>query len=138
MELSPVIHEVIHIYIHINSPIVLVIDDYDQFSILTKNPLNDLKEFMLQARDLHLHIIMAGAPADLTRSEALLQQVRACRMGVVLGGDPADQPLLGVRMSDMPPGRGYIVRRNQKYLVQVANLSPGTMLLWIGRLIQAA
>ncbi len=119
------------------TPIVLLIDDYDQLSILMKNPLNDLKEFMLQARDLHLHIIVAGASGDLTRSDALLQQVRACRMGVVLGGDPADQPLLGVRMSDMPAGRGYIVRRNQKYFAQVANLPPGTMLLWTERLIQA-
>ncbi len=119
------------------TPIVLVIDDYDQFSILSRNPFNDLKEFMLQARDLRFHIIVAGAPADLTKGEALLQQVRACRKGVVLGGDPADQPLLGVRMSDQPPGRGYVVRRNKKYLVQIANLPPADILPWVGRLVQA-
>jgi S-DNA-T family DNA segregation ATPase FtsK/SpoIIIE len=119
------------------APIVLVIDDYEQFTALLKNPLNDLKEFLLQARDLRLHIIVAGMPADLTRGETLLQQIRAGRMGVVLGSDPQDAPLLGVRMSDMPPGRGYVVRRNKRYLVQVAHLDPKTMLPWLARLRQS-
>ncbi|HLX41298.1 MAG TPA: FtsK/SpoIIIE domain-containing protein [Ktedonobacteraceae bacterium] len=118
-------------------PVVLVIDDYDQFSILSKNPLLDLKEFLLQARDLRLHIIVAGAPSDLSRSDALLQQVRACRLGLILGGDPQDQPLLGVRISDMSPGRGTVVRRNQRYLVQVAHLDTKTMTPWLARLRQS-
>lgn len=119
------------------APIVLVIDDYEQFTALLKNPLNDLKEFLLQARDLRLHIIVAGMPGDLTRGDPLLQQVRAGRMGVVLGSDPQDAPLLGVRMSDMPPGRGYVVRRNKRYLVQVAHLDPKTILPWLTRLRQS-
>ena len=119
------------------APIVLVIDDYEQFTALLKNPLNDLKEFLLQARDLRLHIIVAGAPADLMKGDALLQQVRVGRMGIVLGGDPQDSPLLGVRMSDLPPGRGYVVRRNKRYLVQVAHLDPKTMLPWLARLRQS-
>ena len=117
-----------------DAPLVLVIDDYEQFSALTRNPLNDLKEFMLQARDLRFHIIVAGASSDLNKSDALLQQVRACRLGVVLGGDPQDQPLLGVRISDMPPGRGYLVKRNKRYLVQVAHLDPRTLTAWLARL----
>lgn len=117
-----------------DAPLVLVIDDYEQFSALTKNPLNDLKEFLLQARDLRFHIIVAGASNDLNKSDALLQQVRACRMGIVLGGDPQDQPLLGVRMSDLPPGRGYLVKRNKRYLVQVAHLDPRTLAAWLTRL----
>ncbi len=104
-------------------PLLLMIDDYDQLGILTKNPLNDLKEFLLQARDLHLHIIIAGTPADLGRSDMLLQQVRACRMGVVLGGDANDPPLLGVRLSDLPPGRGYLVRRNTRSLAQFGHVT---------------
>ncbi len=104
-------------------PILLVIDDYDQLTALTKNPLNDLKEFWLQARDLRLHILIAGSPADLGRSDPLLTQIRAGRLGVVLGGDPGDQQVLGVRMADMPPGRGYLVRRNTRYLVQFAHVS---------------
>ncbi|MGH2482151.1 MAG: hypothetical protein ACRDHW_21075, partial [Ktedonobacteraceae bacterium] len=70
------------------APIVLVIDDYEQFTALLRNPLNDLKEFFLQARDLRLHIIVAGSPSDLSKCDALLQQVRVCRMGVVMGADP--------------------------------------------------
>ncbi|MEO8973505.1 MAG: type VII secretion protein EssC [Ktedonobacteraceae bacterium] len=118
-------------------PVVLVIDDYDQFSILSKNPLLDLKEFLLQARDLRLHIIVAGAPSDLSRSDALLQPVRACRMGLILGGDPQDQPMLGVRITDLPPGRGYVVRRNQRFLVQVAHFDSKTMAPWLTQLKQS-
>jgi len=118
-------------------PIVLIIDDYEQFSVLTKNPLNDLKEFMLQARDLRLHIIVTGGPGDVSRGDTLLQQVRACRMGVILGADPQEPAVLGVRMSDLPPGRGYIVQRNKRYLVQVAHFDTKTMLPWLNRLRQS-
>lgn len=51
----------------------------------------------------------------------MLQQGRSCRVGMILGGDPNDLPLLGVRISDFPPGRGHLVRRNRRYLVQVAH-----------------
>jgi S-DNA-T family DNA segregation ATPase FtsK/SpoIIIE len=117
-------------------PIVLVVDDYEQFSILTRNPLHDLKEFMLQARDLHFHMIVAGTSNDLNKTDALLQQVRVGRLGVVLGGDPQDQALLGVRMSDLPPGRGYLVKRNKRYLVQFAHCEPKAIGQWLGRLKQ--
>ncbi len=106
------------------APIVLIIDDFDLLNILAKNPLNDLKEFLLRARDLRFHVIVAGSPNDLARPDALLQQVRSCRVGMILGGDPNDSPLLGVRMSDFPPGRGQLVRRNRRYLVQTAHAEP--------------
>ncbi len=112
-------------------PMLLIIDDYDQLSILTKNPLNDLKEFLLQARDLHLHIIVTGTSGDLGRSDMLLQQVRACRMGIVLGGDPNDPQLLGVRLGDLPPGRGYLVRRNARSLVQFGHVNIQSHLQWL-------
>ena len=115
-------------------PILLVIDDYDQLSALSVNPINGLKEFMLQARDLHFHLIVSGMPNDLARSDPLLQQVRTCRVGIILGSDPADQSLLGVRMSDLPPGRGYLVKRNQRFLVQIAHLEADEMLPWVVRL----
>ena len=51
----------------------------------------------------------------------MLQQGRSCRVGMILGGDPNDLPLLGVRISDFPPGRGQLVHRNRRYLVQVAH-----------------
>lgn len=116
------------------APIVLVIDDYEQITALARNPLNDLKDFLLQARNLHLHVIVAGQPADLMRGDALLTQVKGCRQGVVLAGDPSDSPVLGVRMGEMLPGRSNLVRRNQRSLVQVAHLAPDTILPWVNRL----
>ena len=115
-------------------PIVLVIDDYDQLGSLSRNPLLDLREFLLQARDLGLYIIITGTPGDITRSDVVLQQVRACRLGMILGADPSEPQILGVRMSDLPPGRGYLVRRNQRRLMQVAHLAPALMPSWIARL----
>jgi S-DNA-T family DNA segregation ATPase FtsK/SpoIIIE len=113
------------------SPILLIIDDFDQLQALIKNPLNDLKEFWLQARDLGLHILIAGSSGDLGRSDPLLTQVRAGRLGVVLGSDPNESPILGVRMSDMPPGRGYLVRRNTRYLAQFAHVPPEALSTWV-------
>ncbi|HEV2660145.1 MAG TPA: FtsK/SpoIIIE domain-containing protein, partial [Ktedonobacteraceae bacterium] len=118
-------------------PIIIAIDDYEQLAALARNPLLDLREFLLQARDLNLHIIVTGSPADIMRSDALLQQVRACRHGLILGADPNDQQILGVRMSDLPPGRGHLVRRNQRNLIQVAHLATSNMLPWLTRLVQA-
>jgi DNA segregation ATPase FtsK/SpoIIIE, S-DNA-T family len=118
------------------SPIVLAIDDYDQFSALIKNPLDELRDIMLQARDLGLHIVIAGTPGDFAKSDLLIRQVRACRMGIVLGSDPSESPVLGVRMSDLPPGRGYLVRGKQRTLFQVAHLAPETILPWVKRLCE--
>ncbi len=109
-------------------PIVLVIDDYEMLNILAQNPLNNLKEFLLRARDLRFHIIVAGSPNDFARFDALLQQVNSCRIGMILGGDPNDLPVLGVRMSDFPPGRGHLVHRNRRYLVQVAHVEAKEMI----------
>ncbi len=119
------------------TPIVLAIDDYDQLSSMLKNPILDLKEFFLQARDLHLHIIVAGQPGDFSRNDQLLTQVKACRVGVVLGGDPNDPQTLGVRISDLPVGRGYLVRRNQRTLVQVAHAAPSTLNTWVNRMLHS-
>ena len=119
-------------------PLVLVIDDYDQLAVLLKNPLSDLREFMAQARDLHFHIIVAGAPSDVMKSDAVLSPVRTGRIGIVLGADPNEQQVFGVRMSDMSAGRGYLVRRNQRYLTQFAYLAPEETSSWVSRLSQAA
>ncbi|HZS77484.1 MAG TPA: type VII secretion protein EssC [Ktedonobacteraceae bacterium] len=119
-------------------PLLLMIDDYDQLNALMKNPINDLKEFLLQSRDLGLHTLVAGMPGDLNRSDPLLTQVRAGRAGIILGGDPADQAVLGVRMADLPPGRGYLVRRHQRNLVQFAYLPPESIPARVKGLVQAA
>jgi DNA segregation ATPase FtsK/SpoIIIE, S-DNA-T family len=115
-------------------PIVLVIDDYEQLGALSRNPLLDLREFLLQARDLGLYIIVVSSPSDIMRGDVVIQQIRACRLGVILGADPNEPQVLGVRMSDLPPGRGYLVRRNQRRLMQVAHLAPNLMSDWIARL----
>lgn len=119
-------------------PILLIIDDYEQLNALSRNPINDLKEYLLQSRDLRLHILVAGSSSDLGRTDPLLTQVRAGRLGIVLGADPNDVPVLGVRMSDMPPGRGFLVHRGRRNLVQFAHLTQEVMLLNVKNLARSA
>jgi type VII secretion EssC-like protein len=118
------------------APIILMIDDYEQINALMRNPLNDLKEFLLQSRDLRLHLIVAGTPSDLNRSDPITQQCRMFRTGIILGSDATDPQLLGVRMGDHPPGRGHLVRRNQRSVVQIAYLALDMLPHWIHRLAQ--
>jgi hypothetical protein len=75
-------------------------------------------------------------PGDLSRSDPLLQQCRLGRSGIVLGGDPLDPQLLGVRITDLPAGRGYLVRRNQRNLTQIAYLEPEKKAQWVRRFSQ--
>jgi S-DNA-T family DNA segregation ATPase FtsK/SpoIIIE len=116
-------------------PIVLIMDDYELIASLPRNPGNDLKDVARQARDIGLHIIMAGSINDLGRSfDALAQQAKAGRSGIVLGGDPQDAAILGVRIADLPPGRGYFVQRNSRNLMQAAFLEPEAVPVWMAQI----
>ena len=37
-------------------------------------------------------------------------------------------------MSDLPIGRGQLVRRNRRYLVQIAYMEPAALLPWVQRM----
>jgi S-DNA-T family DNA segregation ATPase FtsK/SpoIIIE len=116
-------------------PIVLVIDDYELTSALPKNPGSELKDVARQARDIGLHAIIAGGINDLGRGfDGLVQQARAGRSGIVLGGDPQDNAILGVRILDLPPGRGYFVQRNSRNLMQAAFLEPEAVPVWMAQI----
>ncbi|HEY7128003.1 MAG TPA: type VII secretion protein EssC [Ktedonobacterales bacterium] len=116
-------------------PIVLILDDYELITALPKNPGNELKDVVRQARDIGLHAIIAGSIADLGRGfDPLAQQAKAGRSGIVLGGDPQDAAILGVRIVDLPPGRGFFVQRNSRNLMQAAFLEPEAVAVWMAQI----
>ncbi|HEU5366866.1 MAG TPA: hypothetical protein VFU69_00315, partial [Ktedonobacterales bacterium] len=88
-----------------------------------------------QARDLGLHVVLAGSINDLGKSfDPLAQQAKAERAGVVLSGDPQENPILGVKLADLLPGRGFFVQRNSRNLMQAGFLEPEAVPVWMAQI----
>ncbi len=107
----------------------VLVDDYELVSTAGRNPLAVLLEFLPQARDIGLHVIVARGTGGASRAlfEPMLQRIRELGSpGVVLSGDKDEGALLGdVKPSQQPPGRGTLVRRRHAAsLVQVTWTPP--------------
>jgi DNA segregation ATPase FtsK/SpoIIIE, S-DNA-T family len=105
--------------------IYVVIDDYDLVATDRSNPLMPLLEFLPQARDLGLHLVVARRSGGAARAlfEPLLAGLRdAGCMALLMSGSPDEGLSIGsVRQSPMPPGRGTLInRQGNSQLVQVA------------------
>jgi S-DNA-T family DNA segregation ATPase FtsK/SpoIIIE len=103
----------------------VVVDDYDMVGG-RQSPLAPLADFVPQAREIGLHIVLARRVAGLSRSlmsEPLFTQVKELGAdGLVLSGDPREGVILGdQRAAQRVPGRGMLVRRKHpEALIQVA------------------
>jgi S-DNA-T family DNA segregation ATPase FtsK/SpoIIIE len=105
--------------------IYLVIDDYDLVVTAASNPLAPLLQFVPQARDLGLHLVVARRSSGAARAmfEPLLAGLRdAGCMALLMSGSSDDGLVLGsIRQSSMPPGRGTLItRQGDSRLVQVS------------------
>lgn len=102
---------------------IVIVDDYDWVVPAmgaAANPLAPLLEYILQGRDIGLHLLLARRVGGASRSafEPLLQRLREMGTpGLILNGDAQEGPLiLHQRAGSLPVGRGYLVRRNHKTL----------------------
>ncbi|MGH3753963.1 MAG: type VII secretion protein EccCa [Pseudonocardiaceae bacterium] len=108
----------------------ILVDDYDLVATQGgANPLAPLLEFLAQAKDVGLHLIVARRSGGAARAlyEPVIARLRELSTpGIVLSGSPDEGPLLGnVKPSPMPPGRGTLIgRKAGQQLVQVAWVSP--------------
>ncbi|MFF0150125.1 type VII secretion protein EccCa [Micromonospora sp. NPDC005203] len=107
----------------------VLVDDYDLVSSAGSNPLTPLLEFLPQARDIGLHLIIARRTGGASRAlyEPVLMRLREISTpGIVMSGNRDEGVLLGtVRPGPLPPGRGWLVtRREGTRLVQLVNLPP--------------
>ncbi|WP_019870634.1 type VII secretion protein EccC [Salinispora oceanensis] len=105
----------------------LLVDDYDLVAGAGSNPLMPLLEFLPQARDIGLHLIIARRTGGASRAlyEPVLMRLREISTpGIVMSGNRDEGVLLGtVRPGPLPPGRGWLVtRREGTRLVQLVNL----------------
>lgn len=103
----------------------LFIDDYESLVTAAGNPLSPLITHIEQARDVGFHVVIARKVAGVARSsfEPVFQRLRESGSpGLIMNGDRMEGPLLGTQKAEtLPPGRGYLVRRNQRtMLIQVA------------------
>jgi S-DNA-T family DNA segregation ATPase FtsK/SpoIIIE len=107
----------------------LLVDDYDLVATQSGNPLAPLAQFVPQARDIGLHLIIARRTGGASRAlyEAVLQRMRdIATPGIQLSGSREEGALIGdVKPSPQPPGRGYLItRRSGAMLVQLAWAPP--------------
>ncbi|PWK13519.1 type VII secretion protein EccCa [Tumebacillus permanentifrigoris] len=95
----------------------LILDDYDMVSAAMGNPITGLADYLLQARDIGFHTVLARRVGGSSRSfDQFPQRLKEMSApGIILAGDPNEGMILGnQRAALLPPGRGYLVRRNQK------------------------
>jgi S-DNA-T family DNA segregation ATPase FtsK/SpoIIIE len=111
------------------SDLFVLVDDYDLVSG-TRNPLLALSEFLPQARDVGLHVILARSAGGAGRAmfDPVIQRLREMgSAGLIMSGSRDEGALLGgIRPAAQPCGRGFLVgRRSGSRLVQVALLGDG-------------
>jgi S-DNA-T family DNA segregation ATPase FtsK/SpoIIIE len=115
--------------------VYVLVDDYDLVAApggapgAGGNPLLPLLEFLPQAKDVGLHLVVARRTGGAARAvfEPLIARLRELAVpGLLMSGSPDEGPLLdGVKPGPLPPGRGLLLtRRAGRRRVQVALLEP--------------
>lgn len=103
----------------------VLVDDYDLVAASMSNPLLSLVQYLPQARDIGLHVVLTRASGGAGRGlyEPVVQRLRELGSpGVVMSGNKDEGILLGtVKLQALAPGRGTLVsRRNGSSFMQVA------------------
>ncbi|MBX6354599.1 MAG: type VII secretion protein EccCa [Micromonosporaceae bacterium] len=107
----------------------VLVDDYDLVATGPNNPLLPLLEYLPQARDIGLHLVITRRSGGAGRAmfEPVIQRLRELSSpGLVMSGNKDEGALLGnVRPAPLPPGRGFLVTRKEGVrLIQTAYLPP--------------
>ena len=107
----------------------ILVDDYDLVATGPANPLRALEEYLPQARDVGLHLVLTRRSGGASRAlyEPIIQRLRELSSpGLVMSGDKEEGALIGnVRPGPLPPGRGRLVTRKEGVrLIQLAHLPP--------------
>jgi S-DNA-T family DNA segregation ATPase FtsK/SpoIIIE len=111
--------------------VYVLVDDYDLVAPGggSANPLLPLVEFLAQAKDVGLHLVVARRCGGAARAlyDPVLGRLRELAApGLVMNGSPDEGALLGnTKPASEPPGRGVLVdRRRSARRVQLAWLAP--------------
>jgi S-DNA-T family DNA segregation ATPase FtsK/SpoIIIE len=103
----------------------LLVDDYDLVSGAAGNPLAPLLDFLAQARDIGLHLIITRRVGGAGRAmfDPIIGRIRELASpGILMNGPKEEGPLFGdVRPQPLPAGRALLITRREKTrLVQLA------------------
>jgi S-DNA-T family DNA segregation ATPase FtsK/SpoIIIE len=109
--------------------VYLLVDDYDLVATPAGTPLQPLLEFLPQAKDVGLHLVLARRSGGAGRAlfEPVISRLRELAAPTLIGSGSPDEGALaeGVKPTQLPPGRGTLVgRRGECRRIQVAWLPP--------------
>jgi S-DNA-T family DNA segregation ATPase FtsK/SpoIIIE len=105
----------------------LLIDDYDLVASSANSPLQPLIDFLPQAGDIGLHVVIArGAAGSIrTNMDQVLRRLQESNTpDLALSCPPSEGALLGnVRPRQFPPGRAMLLTRRGYQILQTALVS---------------
>ncbi|RDI64502.1 type VII secretion protein EccCa [Nocardia pseudobrasiliensis] len=109
--------------------IYILVDDYDMVATGGINPFAVLLEYLPQARDIGLHLIVTRRTGGVSRAlyDPILGGMKNMSVDALIMSGPRDEgKLIGdVRPTKLPPGRGILVSRTRgQEMVQIAYLPP--------------
>lgn len=105
----------------------VLIDDYDLVAPNSHdNVLAPLLEFLTQARDIGLHMVVTRRSGGASRAlfdPVISRILELASPGILMSGSKEEGPLIGSRKAEpLPPGRGWLITRRFAELVQFAHL----------------
>ena len=107
----------------------LLIDDYDLVAGGAVNPLTPLLEYLPQARDIGLHVVLTRRIGGAGRAmfDPVISRIRELASpGIMMSGPREEGALFGnIKPQILPPGRAWLfTRRHGSRLLQLAWLPP--------------
>ncbi len=106
----------------------MLVDDYDLVAVSTMNhPLAPIAEYLPQARDIGLRVVVTRRSGGAGRAifDPFLGRLRdlSCNALIMSGSREEGALFGGVKATEMPPGRGYLVSRTTASgVVQLARM----------------
>ena len=107
----------------------VLVDDYDLVAAGATNPLPPLLEFLPQARDIGLHLVITRRAGGAGRAlfDPMIARIRELASpGIMMSGPKEEGPLFSdIKPQPLPPGRGRLfTRREGVRLIQLAWTPP--------------
>lgn len=107
--------------------VFVIVDDYELVATASGNPMAPFADLVNQAGDVGLHLIMTRAFGGASRAvfgDPLISKMKdSVNPALVMSGNKEEGALYGdVKGSPMPPGRGTLITRGFKGLIQTAEL----------------
>ncbi|MDT7801244.1 MAG: segregation ATPase FtsK/SpoIIIE, family [Actinomycetota bacterium] len=107
----------------------ILVDDYDLVATSTNNPLRKISDFLPQAKDVGLHLVVVRRTGGASKAmyDPIIGKLKEIAApGMVMNGSRDEGALVGnIKASAMPPGRGnMLTRKAGKQLVQLSWIQP--------------